>query len=79
MLQRYLEGSMQPAGNYRPINFTSQVGKTMESILKNCYSLSRSCNLINDDQPGFTAKKLPNWFLIRSMEVVSDYLDKATQ
>ena len=62
----FIKESKLSAGNYRPVSLTSQVGKIMESCLKDIIIEHHNrYRLINDCQHGFTSKRscLTNIFI----------------
>ena len=73
----YKKGSRQVPGNYRPISLTSQVGKLLESIIKDAVVQHLKTNkLINESQHGFTARKSCLTNLLMFLEVLTDYVDQ---
>ena len=73
----FKKGSRQTPENYRPISLTSQIGKLLESLIKDALILHlRNHKLINDSQHGFTTKRSCLTNLLSFLEVVSDYIDQ---
>jgi hypothetical protein len=73
----FKKGSRQAPENYRPISLTSQVGKILESIIKDSLLQHlKSHKLINDSQHGFTSKRSCLTNLLSFLELVTDYIDQ---
>jgi len=54
----FKKGSKSDPGNYRPVSLTSQIGKVMESILKDdMLECIKKHNLITENQHGFVSKR----------------------
>ena len=54
----FKKGSKLSAGNYRPVSLISQVGKIMESCLKDIIiEHLNKYRLVKDSQHGFTSKR----------------------
>jgi hypothetical protein len=72
----YKKGSRQEPGNYRPISLTSQIGKLLESIIRDEIVIHlRERKLIGDTQHGFTQKRSCLTNLLEFMEIITQYVD----
>ena len=71
------KGSKLSVGNCRPVSLTSQVGKIMESCLKDIIiEHLNKYRLIKDSRQGFTSKRSCLTNLLVFLETVTDYIDK---
>ena len=73
----FKKGSKANPGNYRPVSLTSQVGKIMESIIKDAMLKHiKRFNLISESQHGFVSKRSCLTNLLVFLEEVTNYIDK---
>ena len=72
----FKKGKKSDPGNYRPVSLTSQIGKVMESILKDdMLDHIRKYNLITDTQHGFVSRRSCLTNLLVFLEEVTKYID----
>jgi len=72
----YKKGSRQEPGNYRPISLTSQIGKVLESIIRDEMVIHlKDRKLISDTQHGFTQKRSCLTNLLQFMEIITKHVD----
>ena len=72
----YKKGSRQESGNYRPISLTSQIGKLLESIIRDEIVIHlKSRKLTGDTQHGFTQKCSCLTNLLEFMEIITQHVD----
>ena len=73
----FKKGSKLAAGNYRPVSLTSQVGKIMESCLKDIIiEHLNKYRLIKDSQHGYMSMRNCLTNLLVFLETVTDYIYK---
>jgi len=72
----YKKGSRQDPGNYRPICLTSQIGKLLESIIRDKMVMHLNLRkLISKSQHGFTQKCSCLTNLLEFMEIITQHVD----
>ena len=72
----FKKGKKSDPANYRPVSLTSQIGKVMESILKDdMLDHIRKYNLITDTQHGFVSRRSCLTNLLVFLEEVTKYID----
>ena len=72
----YKKGSRQDPGNYRPISLTSQIGKLLESIIRDSMVTHlKARKLIGSTQHGFTQKRSCLTNLLEFMEIITKHVD----